>query len=160
PVTPVDSVLQEPSTPDSDEITDLNRITDARRIFFSTVDQSSSSTGPLAVQPQVAPEVTAQWTLAGQAAMKLGVHKPGWDRVTQNDLVAAGFDAAVDAHNLQLFADGVEQAITVNGEGDGQFDSGDSIEFYGTGVDTAFTDTRTYWLVAGPSAGRRIATAP
>jgi hypothetical protein len=52
--------------------------------------------------------------------------------------------------------DGQEQAIKVNVKKDGQFGSQDSIEFYGTGLDTAFTETRVYWLVAGAKPGQRI----
>ncbi len=56
-----------------------------------------------------------------------------------------------------MFVDGVEQPIKVNGEQDGRFDAGDSIEFYGVGLDAASTDTRVYWLVAGTKPGKRIA---
>ena len=46
----------------------------------------------------------------------------------------------------------------MNGEGDSQFDGADSIEFYGTGANTPYTDTRYYWLVsAGTQNGLRIA---
>jgi len=63
---------------------------------------------------------------------------------------------SVDPRTLQLFAGGVEQAIRVTGEADGRFDAGDAIEFYGTGTDTPFTDTRTYWLVSGDRNAHRI----
>ena len=57
-----------------------------------------------------------------------------------------------------LFIDGKEQAILVSGESDGRFDPGDSIEFYGTGQDTPYTDTRVYWLIEGTRLGKRIKT--
>ena len=39
-----------------------------------------------------------------------------------------------------------------------QFGAGDAVEFYGTGVDTPFTDTRVYWLIANGAPGLRVAT--
>ena len=59
---------------------------------------------------------------------------------------------------LQLFVDGKKHAILVNGQTDSSFDAEDSIEFYGTGVDTSFTDTRVYWLAQGTRLGKRIKT--
>ena len=97
-----------------------------------------------------------QWTLAAQAAVKISVDRPGWYRLTHPELVAAGLAPNANAHTLRLFVDGVEQAMLVTGAADGQFDSADAIEFYGTGVDTPDTDTRAYWLVADSQPGRRV----
>ena len=36
----------------------------------------------------------------------------------------------------------------------------DSIEFYGTGIDTPFSGTRVYWLVRGSRPGKRITEVP
>jgi len=55
-----------------------------------------------------------------------------------------------------LFVDGREIPCSVTGEQDGRLDQTDSIEFYGTGLDTAITDRRTYWVVAGSEPGKRI----
>ena len=41
----------------------------------------------------------------------------------------------------------------------GQFTATDSIEFYATGLDTPYTDTRVYWLTAGVELGQRIQVA-
>lgn len=38
--------------------------------------------------------------------------------------------------------------------------AGDAIEFYGLGLNTAWTDMRVYWLVADSSPGLRIEEAP
>lgn len=98
-----------------------------------------------------------QWGIASGAALKLTVRDAGWYRVTQPELVASGMDPSrIDPTRLQLFADGVEQAIQVTGAEDGRFDPQDAIEFFGLGADTAATDTRTYWLVQGTKAGQRI----
>ena len=103
--------------------------------------------------------VEAQWALAQRPAVKIGVRRTGWFRVTQTALVDGGLDPNVDPRRLQLFVDGVEQAMTVTGEADGRFDPTDAVGFYGEGVDTAYTDLRVYWVVAGASRGRRIASA-
>ena len=85
--------------------------------------------------------------------MKIDVASRGWYRVTQPDLVAAGLPVPVDPSLLQLFVDGVEQPLRVNGAANGRFDPRDSVEFYATGADTPYTGIRTYWIVAGGSAG-------
>ena len=119
--------------------------------------------------PQVTPEAErssiaialthpTQLSLASQAGVKIGIREQGWYRVTQPELVAAGLDPWGDPRRLRLFADGQEQAILVSGQGDGRFDPGDSIEFYGTGQDTPFTNTRVYWLMEGEQLGKRIKT--
>jgi hypothetical protein len=97
-----------------------------------------------------------QLALAATGAVKLIVKGQAWLRVTQPELVAAGLAATVDPGNLQLFADGVEQAISVTGNGDATFSADEAIEFYGVGRDTLWTDARTYWLVAGGSPGARV----
>src|SRR5262249_42775869 len=40
----------------------------------------------------------------------------------------------------------------------GRLESRDSIEFYGTGLDTPWTDLHTYYLIEGAQPGRRINT--
>ena len=53
--------------------------------------------------------------LPRNAAVKIDVASSGWYRVTQPDLVAAGLPVPVDPSLLQLFVDGVEQPLRVNG---------------------------------------------
>jgi hypothetical protein len=102
------------------------------------------------------PNLQTQRALADRAAVKLLVDAPGWYRVGQPDLVAAGLPGGVSPRSLRLFVDGVEQPLVVSGDGDGRFGPSDAIEFYGTGVDTPWTDRQVYWLVWGGQAGRRI----
>jgi len=97
-----------------------------------------------------------QWSLAAKPAVKLLIKEEGWYRVTQPELVAAGLDPHCKSKYLQLFVDGVEQAMLVTGSRDGHFDPSDAIEFYATGLDTQFTDTRVYWLVDTSYPGRRV----
>jgi hypothetical protein len=102
--------------------------------------------------------IDQQWDLAASPAIKLSVRERGWYRVTRRELVAAGLDRKVDPRLLQLFSDGIEQAIYVKGENDGWFGRNNFIEFYGEGLDTASTDTRVYWLVVGQTPGKRMTT--
>ena len=87
-----------------------------------------------------------QQALAARPSVKIFIQEEGWYRVTQPELMAAGMDPAVNPRFLQLFVDGEEQPILVRGGG---------VEFYGTGLDTPFTDTRVYWLVPGSKPGKR-----
>ncbi len=98
----------------------------------------------------------AQTSWAGKNAVKISINKEGWYRITQPQLVAAGLPANVEGKLLQLYADGQEQAFAVTSGANGKFDSSSSIELYGQGLDTSFTDTRVYWLVVGNNPGLRI----
>jgi hypothetical protein len=100
--------------------------------------------------------LNVQWDLAGKAAIKILVKQDGWYRVRQPELLQAGLSAGVDPRYLRLFAEGNEQPMVVYGQTDRKFDAGDWIEFYGTGLDTASTDTRVYWLVADNKIGKRV----
>jgi hypothetical protein len=95
--------------------------------------------------------------LAALPAVKIAVRTEGWYRASQPEIFAAGLDPQANPQFLQLFVDGRELPISVTGEQDGRFDSGDTIEFYATGLDAPWTDTRVYWLVAGSRPGLRIA---
>jgi uncharacterized repeat protein (TIGR01451 family) len=99
-----------------------------------------------------------QFQLAGQPAVKIFVRHEGWYKVTQPQLVAAGLSASVDPSQLRLFAEGIEQPILVVGAGPGSggFGPQATLEFYGTGIDTFYSDKRVYWLVAGNQTGLRI----
>lgn len=114
-----------------------------------------------------------------QQYFKISVWKNGIHRITQNDLLAANVPLpAIDPRRLQLFFKGKEQYIFVSGEGDGIFDSGDYIEFYGAPNDgwydtplyevdsmhvnrrySLFNDTAAYFLTWNPFApvfGKRM----
>ncbi len=92
---------------------------------------------------------TTQFWVASQNAAKIGIKQNGVYRVSRSQLQTAGFDVNASTSLWQLYADGVEQSIIV--EPNGNF-----IEFYGQGLDTLSTDTRTYYLVVGTQNGRRI----
>lgn len=101
-------------------------------------------------------DVAGQIGLASGPALKLSVKKEGWYHVTAAELIGAGLDPNVDPRMLQLIVNGNEQPLIVKGEDDGRLDQADAVEFFGTGVDSAATDTRIYWLTAGSRPGLRI----
>lgn len=102
-------------------------------------------------QNQNIADIDTQRWVASQPGAKIGVKKSGLHRVTQAELAAAGFDVNSDPALWQLYSDGVGQAIAI-GTG------GSYIEFYGKSLDTIESDTRMYYLLVGPTAGKRIAT--
>ena len=99
-----------------------------------------------------------QYDLAAHPAVKIFVRHEGWYQVTQPDLVKAGLDPNVDPASLRLYAEAVEQPLQITGAtpGPGGFGPQAAINFYGTGMDTVFSGTRVYWLVAGLGQGARI----
>ena len=99
------------------------------------------------------------WDLAVAGAAKIVVDRPGWYRVTFEELRAAGFEVA-DPSRLQLYARGVEQAIVVTAAGEGEGPVVPAIEFFGLPDDTPSSGTRTYWLVEGGSPGLRVIGRP
>ena len=131
----------------------------ARRHRFLTGDEAVGRPGGDVPQPRPQTPLGVQWLLAGQPGVKIGIERAGWYRVGQPALVAAGLDPSVHPRALRLVVDGVEQALQVTGSVDGRFDPEDAIEFYGEGVDTAYTGTRVYWLAAGAQAGQRVRVA-
>jgi uncharacterized repeat protein (TIGR01451 family) len=103
-------------------------------------------------------QMQKQFELAAHLAVKIYVQHEGWYRVTQPDLVKAGLDPNVDPALLHLYAEATEQPIQITGAtaGEGGFGPQAAINFYGTGIDTVFSGTRVYWLVAGETRGARI----
>lgn len=95
-----------------------------------------------------------QFRLASEPAIKISVQHEGWYRISQAELVAAGMERDANPHSFHLYAEGMEQPIRIDDATDGG-----GIEFYGTGIDTPYSDTRMYWLKAGDGAGLRIPRA-
>jgi len=80
---------------------------------------------------------------SNQQYFKVSVWKNGVYRITPTDLANAGFPANFNPKQFQLFHEGVEQFIHVEGEADNSFDPNDYIEFYGKKNDGSL-DTRMY----------------
>jgi hypothetical protein len=115
---------------------------------YPTLESQQRELSPGAIQDQ--------WVIAGQPGVKIGVKTDGWYRVTQQQMVAVGFNPIVDIRNLQLFVDGQEVAVNTS-QSMGTFGSGDYVEFYGQGLDKQNTATRIYYLIAGSVPGKRVA---
>jgi uncharacterized repeat protein (TIGR01451 family) len=131
-----------------------NRVQSAQNETASSqVVQTVATVLPTGQQRQV------QFQLASHPGVKIFIRHEGWYRMTQPELVAAGLNASADPRSLRLFAEGVEQAIRIDGArpGSGGFGPQAAIEFYGMGIDTPYSDKRVYWLVADDQAGKRIA---
>jgi hypothetical protein len=134
-----------------------------RAVPLSTVGRSPSTvSAPARVSVKAAPTpdaVQMQYALAAGQAVKLAVSSEGWYRVTQPQLVAAGLSPNVNPRGLQLYANGVQQPILVEGEAGGRFGPQSAIDFYGLGGDTIWSGTQEYWLVTRSGPGMRIGVA-
>jgi uncharacterized repeat protein (TIGR01451 family) len=118
--------------------------------------------GLSAPHPVIPPRPRGQVPLSldAEAAVKISVQSEGWYQVSKAQLVAAGLEPNADARTLQLYAEGVEQPMLILGRQTGPLGPHDSIEFYGTGMDTPFSGTRVYWLIRGSRPGMRINSIP
>lgn len=104
-----------------------------------------------AVESHGAPDLARarQFDIAAQPAARIRVSREGIVRVTRAQLAAAGFDPGSDAKVLSLYNDATEVPLAIGDGGDGRWDAGDHFEFYAYGLDTTYSGTRTYWLLAG-----------
>lgn len=107
-------------------------------------------------------QMQEQFELAAHSAVKIFVGHEGWYQITQPELIKAGLDPNVDPARLHLYAEAIEQPMQIRGAtaGPGGFGPQAAINFYGTGIDTVFSGTRVYWLVAGEGSGARIPVLP
>jgi hypothetical protein len=85
-----------------------------------------------------------EWIVPGQAYYKFSTAQSGMYAVSFSELQAAGVNMGVDPRLFQLWHRGVEQNIWIKGEGDGQFNPGDSLIFYGK-INDGTLDTKTYF---------------
>jgi hypothetical protein len=128
----------------------------------------------LLVYPVLA-QVGNEWINVSQQYFKIPVAKNGLYRVTYSNLQIAGLPPSVDPKTFQLFHRGVEQAIYVAGENDGQFNAVDYLEFFGRSNDgtpdtelyddpvhqphklyNLYSDTTSYFLTFGAVTGKRM----
>ncbi len=87
--------------------------------------RSTSADRSPAVQPALSATALAP-------RYKIVVDHDGVYRVTYDDLLAAGFVmTSFDPRNLHMTNQGLDVAVEVVGEGDGHFDPGDDVLFYG-----------------------------
>ena len=128
----------------------------------ATPGNSGEQSRPLEYVPQnlepTATQGLKQFDLAAAPAIKIMIKHEGWYQVSQSDLVKAGLNPDVDPAFLHLYAEAVEQPMEISGAsaGPGGFGPQAAIGFYGTGIDTPYSGTRVYWLVAEDTPGARI----
>lgn len=132
----------------------------AERSRTARLSSANNTTAAPSLPKEVVTEVEAnalapnpdghRWVVS-QPGVRIGVRKDGFYRVTRSELESAGFDVNSDPSLWHLYLEGNQQAIIV--EPAGQY-----IEFYGRGLDTPESDNRGYFLVVGPSEGKRMAT--
>lgn len=121
-------------------------------------------------------QVGNEWINYGQPYFKIPVARDGIYRLTYADLQAAGFPVSgVDPSRIQIFHRGQEQALLITGDGDGQFDASDYLEFFGRKNDgtqdaqlyrpsslqphkyyNLYSDTTAYFLTIGSAPGKRM----
>ena len=99
-----------------------------------------------------------QYVLATGPAIKISVCSEGWYRLTQRQLLAAGLSPDVDPRLLQLYVNGLEQPMRVTGQADGKLGPQGTVEFYGYPLNTTWSGSQVYWLIAGSSPGKRVST--
>jgi hypothetical protein len=115
---------------------------------------SSSLVDRKAAFARVSPgQIKIQADLAGKAGLKISVRREGWYRVTQADLLATGFNVTTDPQMLQMYVDGRQVPISVITDQQKQITA---VDFYGRGMDAAYTDAQLYWLIAGTQPGLRV----
>ena len=91
------------------------------------------------------------------ANYKILVNQDGIHKLSYTDLDTAGIPVgSLDPRTLQLYNQGAEVAISVEGEQDGVFNPGDVLSFYGQKATTKFTNTNVYWLGWGENNGLRM----
>ncbi|MEQ9298263.1 MAG: C25 family cysteine peptidase [Cyclobacteriaceae bacterium] len=85
-----------------------------------------------------------QWIDYNQTYFKIKLAEDGIYRLSRQELIEAGVPvASIDPRRVQLFHNGNEQAIHIQGQSDGIFDQVDYIEFYGR-RNTGETETALY----------------
>jgi hypothetical protein len=94
---------------------------------------------------------------AAPTRVRIEVNQTGIHRILGSDLQAAGVSlAAIDPATLAMTSRGGSIALRVIGDGDGDIDPEDEIEFYGVPMVGIYTRTNVYWLSWGGVAGPRM----
>ncbi len=90
----------------------------------------------------------SQFDIAAMQGVKIFTDKDGWYFVSSTQLQANGFDTNSDSTKWQMYSEGIQVPIKVNVD--------NSIEFYGIGDDTLYTNSKVYYLISASKAGLRI----
>ena len=107
--------------------------------------------------PSVAGSLNQQWVNAAGPAAKVLVRDSGVYRVSAEQLFASGISPGVEVSDLRLWTSGAPvtfRTVTMDGS---HLQMGDTLEFYGRGIDTRYSDTRVYWVTLN-SGGQQLLT--
>ena len=97
--------------------------------------------------------------LASGNAQKIIVEKPGIQRISGSSLAAAGLNlASTDPAKLQLWHQGNQRPLQINGLVSGKLAPTSVLSFYAPSVGNRWNTTSIYWLAAGNTNGLRMAT--
>jgi hypothetical protein len=141
---------------------------------------------PAALRKNAASSFVSSSVLASGKWYKVGLTQTGIYKMDKAFLATLGMDVAgVDPRNIRVYGNGgklmseknavfkhddlVENAIAVNGEGDGIFDNSDYVLFYGQSTETwkhavnsydhnahLYSDTSFYFITVDKGAGKRV----
>jgi len=90
-------------------------------------------------------------------AWRIKVREDGFYQLTYDELLAAGLDVDnLNPQTFQLFHMGTELAIHVEGQSDENFDTQDTLLFYGEAIENKYTMDNIYWLTYGTETGLRM----
>ncbi|MCF6148552.1 MAG: hypothetical protein E3K37_07830 [Candidatus Kuenenia sp.] len=91
--------------------------------------------------------------------LKITVKEEGMYKLGYHDLTDAGFDvSSIDPRTISMTNKGNDIAIFIEGEDDGEFNTTDSIIFFGEEYTDVYTDENVYWLTTGVLEGLRMNT--
>ncbi len=93
---------------------------------------------------------------------RIELTQTGMYAISYADLSTAhpGFPSSVPANKIRMCYENQEIRIKVNDGGDGNFNSGDSLIFYGESIKTQETETNIYWLTYSISGVNGIRMNP
>jgi uncharacterized repeat protein (TIGR01451 family) len=164
PVYPEGSSYDSHPSPSQAQTTETLKVSPSLNQLYPATPSAIPSKWPITPRPiQPTPPVNIPvFNAAGHLSVKISVDQEGWYHVPFSQLFSAGLTPNTDLRSLHLYAEGIEQPLLLSGHTSGIASPSDAIEFYGTGIDTPFSATRIYWLVAEGAAGKRIfpANAP
>jgi hypothetical protein len=123
-----------------------------RSYLANVMDYSTEESGRLDVSGQI----VGQWS-PPENAYKISVLEDGFYTLTYNELQTAGLPVGtLDPRTFQIYSQGEEIAIKVDGEGDGVFNTDDAITFFGESIQNKYSAKNVYWLTYGNQVGKRV----
>jgi hypothetical protein len=143
----------EPAAAESDPATEPAAFEAALARTLLNYDAARNARGSAAAATAF---VDVAWT-PPQPGYKIALRAEGMYQLTRNSLAAAGIPVdTLDPRTIRMFNAGQQVAIRVTGEGDGKFDAGDQVLFFGKAIDTRYTDVNVYWITYGGAPGLRM----